>query len=65
MQHAAFVTVKVYDLLGREVATLVSERKSPGHYAATFDGAGLPSGFYVCRMNAGEFTASRKMLLTK
>ena len=47
------------------MATLVSERTSPGHSTVTFDGAGLPSGFTVCRMNAGDFTASRKMLRGK
>jgi predicted acyl esterase len=59
----AFVSLKVSDLLGREVATLANERWPAGRHEVTFDGAGLPSGFYVCRMAAGEFVTARKILL--
>jgi hypothetical protein len=47
---AAKVRLAVYDLLGREVAVLVNEKKNPGSYEVKFDGTGLPSGVYFCRM---------------
>jgi hypothetical protein len=55
----------VYDLLGREVAVLVNERKEPGSYQVAFDGANLPTGVYISRMTAGEYAATRKMLLIR
>ncbi len=62
---ADVVTLKVFDLLGREVAVLVSGAKAPGTYSVRFDGAALASGMYFCRMEAGKFTATRKMLLIR
>ena len=59
------VTLKVYDMLGREVATLVNERKEAGVYSLQFDGSGLASGVYLYRLQAGEFTQTRKLLLLK
>jgi hypothetical protein len=55
----------VYDLLGREVAVLVDERKAPGTYEVSFDGSGLASGVYIYRMTAGSFVAVKTMLLVK
>ena len=55
----------VYDVLGRQVATLVNEVKAPGSYEVRFDGSGLASGVYICRMTAGAFVQSRTMLLVK
>jgi len=55
----------VYDLLGREVAVLVNETLPAGVYKATWDASRFPSGVYLCRMQAGEFVAVRKMLLVK
>ncbi|MEW6507331.1 MAG: N-acetylmuramoyl-L-alanine amidase [Bacteroidota bacterium] len=60
-----FVSLKVFDLLGREVATLVNEAKSPGNYKVKFDGSNLPSGVYLYRMQAGKFSESRKLMLLK
>jgi hypothetical protein len=60
-----WVTLKVYDILGREVASLVDEKKEPGTYYVTFNAAGLASGVYVYRLNAGGTTLTRRMLLTK
>ncbi|MCL4551596.1 MAG: T9SS type A sorting domain-containing protein [Bacteroidetes bacterium] len=64
--------LKVYDLLGREVATLVNEEKSPGNYEVKFDpdksgqaGKDLPTGVYFYKLQAGEFVGIKKMLLMK
>ncbi|MEW5844320.1 MAG: T9SS type A sorting domain-containing protein, partial [Bacteroidota bacterium] len=64
-----FVTIKVYDVLGKEVATLVNENKSAGYYNVNFDassaGGGLTSGVYIYTINANGFAQSKKMLLMK
>jgi len=67
VEGRAATTVKlvVYDLLGREVAVLVNERKAPGSYEVTFDGAPLASGVYIYRLTAGAFVASKQMVLVK
>ncbi len=62
---SAFVELKVFDLLGREVATLANEEMQPGNYETTFDGEGLASGVYFYRLQAGEFGQTRKLLLQK
>jgi hypothetical protein len=62
---ASKTSLIVYDLLGREVAVLVDERKAPGSYEVCFDGSGLASGVYVCRLIAGDYVQSRKMALLK
>jgi hypothetical protein len=63
--EAGWVTLTVYDVLGREVARLVNEKMEPGRYSETFNGTGLASGMYVYRLTAGSQTVVRKMLLTK
>jgi hypothetical protein len=60
-----YVTLKVYDLLGREVATLVNEQKVPGSYSAKFDASGLGSGVYLYRLRAGDFVATKRLVLLK
>jgi hypothetical protein len=60
-----FVTLKVYDQLGREVATLVNEEKTPGKYEVTFNGGNLPSGVYLYRMQAGNYSETKKLILLK
>ena len=57
--------LKVYDLLGREVATLVNEWKPAGTYSVTFDVAGLSSGTYFYRLTAGSFVSTRKMIVLR
>jgi len=52
-------------MLGREVAELVNENKSPGSYEVEFDGTELTSGFYIYRIESGTFVESHKMLLMK
>ena len=60
-----FVNLKVYDALGKEVTTLVNEKLSPGLYQIKFDGNGLRSGVYFCRLSAGRFSETKKMMLVK
>jgi hypothetical protein len=59
------VTIKVFDLIGQEVAVLVDEIKEPGFYSVTFDALGLTSGVYIYQMKAGNFTSSKKMSVLK
>jgi N-acetylmuramoyl-L-alanine amidase len=61
----AIVTLQIYDLLGREVATLVNERKSPGTYEVQFDASSLPSGVYFYRLEAGSFVETKKLVLVR
>ncbi len=60
-----WVTLAVYDVLGREVANLVNEIKGPGTYSIDWDGSGQPSGVYFYRLRAGNFTEQKKMVLMK
>jgi glucuronoarabinoxylan endo-1,4-beta-xylanase len=62
---ASQVRLVVYDLLGREVAVLVDERRAAGSYRDTFDASGFASGVYIYRLSAGSFVESRKMVLIK
>ena len=61
----SMVTIKVYDILGREVETLVNEEKEAGYYSIDFNGSDLPSGVYFYKLTAGNFISTRKMLLLK
>lgn len=60
-----FVTIKIYDVLGKEIMTLVNEFKQAGSYIASFNGSNLPSGIYYYKINAGNFDQVRKMILLK
>jgi hypothetical protein len=62
---SGFVSLKVYDVLGREVSSLVNERQTAGSYESRFNAANLPSGMYFYRLQSGTFTETRKMLLVK
>jgi polygalacturonase len=62
---AGHVKLNVYDMLGREVAVLVNEEKSAGTYEVTFNGNSCASGVYLCRMQAGSFIATNKLVLEK
>jgi hypothetical protein len=59
------VRLKVYDLLGKELQILVNEQLSPGIYRVDFDGSSLPSGVYYYKLESGDFTETRKMVLIK
>jgi hypothetical protein len=61
----SYVSLKVYDAIGREITTLVNELKNAGNYTATFNASQLSSGLYFYVLKAGSFTSTRKMLLLK
>jgi predicted GH43/DUF377 family glycosyl hydrolase len=62
---SGYVTLKIFDILGREVAALVNERKDAGRYSVQWDAARFVSGIYFCRLKAGQFTETKKMILMK
>ncbi len=59
------VILKIYDILGREVATLVNKKQKPGTYKVNFDASKLPSGIYFYRLNCENFIKTKKMTLIK
>jgi hypothetical protein len=63
LPESSVVRMTVFDLLGREVKTLVNERKSAGSYEVKFDGAGLSSGVYFYRLTANDCVSTKKLLL--
>ena len=60
-----FVTLKIYNVLGQEVATLYSGLQKAGNYAATFNAGRFASGVYFYRLSAGSFSSVKKMMLLK
>jgi hypothetical protein len=64
-ERAGMTIIKVYDILGKEVETLVNENLSPGTYEVTFDGTKLPSGIYFARLISGKNMMVKKMILLK
>ncbi|MBI5472970.1 MAG: T9SS type A sorting domain-containing protein [Ignavibacteriae bacterium] len=62
-RHA--LSLRVYDVLGREVATLVNEVKEPGTHAVTWDASGFASGMYFCRLTSGQFVQTKKTILIR
>jgi hypothetical protein len=65
LANKQIVKLKIYDLLGKEVATLVNEEKPAGRYSVEFYGSGLASGIYFYRIQAGSFVETKKMILMK
>lgn len=61
----SFVSLKVYDMSGREVKSLVNETKSPGNYSVDFNGSDFTSGVYFYKIQAGDFTETKRMMLVK
>ena len=61
----SYVTLIIYDILGREVATLVNKKQSPGNYSVVFDASGLTSGLYFYKLSSGGFISIKKMILIK
>ncbi|MFC1569620.1 CARDB domain-containing protein [bacterium] len=62
---SGFVTLKIYNLLGKEITTLVNERKTPGVYSVQWNGQAMTSAIYFCRLKAGEYIMIKKMILQK
>jgi hypothetical protein len=62
---ASDLKIIVYDLLGRQVAVLVNDRKEAGSYEVKFSGTGLASGVYFYRLQAGSYVNTRKLLLLR
>jgi hypothetical protein len=60
-----FVSLKVYDVLGKEIATLVNEEKSTGKYNVEFNASSLASGIYYYQLRAGDYVETKKMILLK
>ena len=65
LSAVSFVELNIYDVLGREVATLVNEKKEPGTYEVTWDAVGLASGVYFYRLKAGEFAETKRLVLLR
>ena len=63
--ESGLVSLKIYDLLGREVKTLVNEEMQPGNYTIKLDASSLSSGIYFYTLTAGEFVSTKKMVLLK
>jgi flagellar hook assembly protein FlgD len=65
LPKSEFVTVTIFDMLGKKVATLVNEQKEAGYYDIKFDGTNYASGMYFYKIEAGNFTDTKKMILIK
>jgi len=65
VKERGFVQLKVYDVLGKQVLTIVNEEKSQGSYSVSFNGNNLTSGIYVYSLRVNNFTQNRKMILLK
>jgi gluconolactonase len=65
IQKQSLVSLKIFDMLGREMATLVHERKEPEMYSVQWNASGFASGIYLCRLEAGSFTATKKLMLLR
>ena len=59
------VSLKLFDVLGREVAILINEEKTPGNYEVKWNASGFPSGIYFYRITVGKYSETKKMVLTK
>lgn len=61
----SFVNIKIYDMLGKELLTLINENKNPGRYSVNFDAGSLSTGIYLYKITAGEYKKTKKMLFLK
>jgi len=65
LPKSEFVTLKIFDIIGNEVATIVNEQKSAGSFTIKFDASNLTSGIYLYQLQAGSFREIKKMMLVK
>jgi hypothetical protein len=65
LPKASNVTIDIYDILGRKVETLVSQRKQPGMYTVVWDAKDIPSGIYFYKLQAGDYSQSKKCVILK
>jgi len=65
LPNSTQVQLRIYDILGKEITTLINEEKIAGSYQVTFDGGRLASGTYFYKLSAGSYTAIKKMVLMK
>ncbi len=65
LSKSGHVSLKVYDLLGKEIVTLVDENKAVGNFKVTFDARNVPSGTYFYTLKSREFSQTKKMILVK
>jgi hypothetical protein len=65
LPHAGYVTLRVYNVLGEEVATLFDGEQAAGTFKTSWDASDLPSGVYFYRLTAGEYVQARKMVLMR
>ena len=63
--RGVLTSLKIYDILGKEIQTLVNEQLQPGSYEVSFDGSNFPSGVYFYKLTSGNFTATKKLVLLK
>ena len=59
------VTLKVYDIIGKEISTLINEQLQPGTYETEWDGSNYPSGVYFYKLTAGDFIDTKRMMMIK
>ncbi len=65
LPQTSFVTLRIYDVIGREIKTLVNEKQNAGHHSLTIDASNLSSGVYFYRIEAGNYTETKKFVLLK
>lgn len=63
--YNSFIKIKLYDIFGNEVATLINEKKPAGNYSISYNGSGLSSGIYFYQLSADNFTEVKKMILLR
>jgi len=65
LQKDGLVSIKVYDILGKEIAELINEKQTAGNYQIEFNASNLPSGTYFYKIATGNFTEVKKMILLR
>ena len=65
IQEAGQVTLKVYDVIGNEITTLINEKKDTGNYSVKYDASSLSSGTYIYQLRMGSFVETKKLILIK